>query len=181
MVLGPGCRPIDHRPCAQGRRTDRAHQRGPHPVPGAGPPAGPRFGRGAVAQQQAGCTLARTEQFGLGFTNVGVPGSLVTFGIYDQVALLPHRLLQQLPEIARQHHAAAVVRVNQALAEHGLPVLRSALPPAWQAPERPAATPSGSSPAVPPAGAERPMHAVTPTARLDAIATTAHAPLEQSL
>ncbi|HEX6236614.1 MAG TPA: hypothetical protein VFZ68_05445 [Acidimicrobiales bacterium] len=121
-------------------------------------------------------TLVRAEQFGLGFTNVDAPGSLVTFGIHDRVALVPHRLLERLPEISRQHHAAAVVRVNEALADHGLPALRSPLPPGWHT-ERPGAATTGQAPVV--AGRER--DAVPPTARLDAISKTPHAWLEQSL
>ena len=55
-------------------------------------------------------TLARAEQFGLAFTRLGVPGEQVTFGIHDHVALVPARLLDRLPEVARQWHVAAVVR-----------------------------------------------------------------------
>jgi hypothetical protein len=53
-----------------------------------------------VPSRQLVRTLGRAEQFGLGFTSLGVPGSLVIFGIYAQVALLSHRLLQLLPAIS---------------------------------------------------------------------------------
>jgi hypothetical protein len=79
-------------------------------------------------------TLARAEQFGLAFTSLGVPDKRVTFGIHDQLALVPARLLDRLPEVARQHHAAAVDRANQALSDGGRPALRSPLPAAWRAP-----------------------------------------------
>src|SRR5918995_2432605 len=52
-------------------------------------------------------TLGRAEQFGLAFTNVGVPGETVTFGIHSHLALVPTRLLDRLPEVAMKRHVAA--------------------------------------------------------------------------
>jgi hypothetical protein len=42
-------------------------------------------------------TIVRAEQFGLGFTSLGVPEG-ATFGIHDHVALVPARLLERLPK-----------------------------------------------------------------------------------
>ena len=73
-------------------------------------------------------TLGRAEQFGLAFTSMGVPGGSMTFGIHNELALVPTRLLQRLPELARQRHVAAVEAANEALTAAGLPALRSPLP-----------------------------------------------------
>jgi hypothetical protein len=70
-------------------------------------------------------TLARAEQFGLALTSLGVPGEQLTFGIHGHVALVPARLLDRLPEVARQRHVAAVEAANEALTAAGLPALRS--------------------------------------------------------
>jgi hypothetical protein len=40
-------------------------------------------------------TLARAEQFGLALSSLGFPGERVTFGIHDQLALVPARLLDR--------------------------------------------------------------------------------------
>src|SRR5215204_2139582 len=77
-------------------------------------------------------TLARAEQFALAFTSIGVPGEHVTFGIHDQVELVPARLLERLPEVARLRHVAAVEAANEALAAAGLPALGSPLPADWR-------------------------------------------------
>src|ERR671911_1165165 len=84
-------------------------------------------------------TLGRAEQFGLAFTSIGVPGESVTFGIHNEIALVPARLLERLPEVARQRHLAAVETANEALTAASLPSLRSALPTARRAAERPGA------------------------------------------
>jgi hypothetical protein len=60
-------------------------------------------------------TLARAEQFGLAFTSLGVRGEQVTFGIHEQLALVPAWLLERLPEVAKQRHVAAVAAANEAL------------------------------------------------------------------
>jgi hypothetical protein len=61
-------------------------------------------------------TLARAELFSLAFTGLGVPGEQVTFGIHERLALVPARLLERLPDIARQRHETAVAAANEALA-----------------------------------------------------------------
>src|SRR5918996_4904077 len=63
-------------------------------------------------------TIVRAEQFGLAFTILGVPEG-ATFGIHDQVALVPARLLDRLPEVAMQRHVAAVEAANEALGAAG--------------------------------------------------------------
>jgi hypothetical protein len=126
-------------------------------------------------------TLGRAEQFGLAFTSVGVPGESMTFGIHNEIALLPTRLLQRLPHAARQHHVAAVEAANEALEAAGLPALRSPVPATERTPERPGT----AAPAMPanrlPRGATRVPHAVPPIARLDAHASTSTPPPELSL
>jgi hypothetical protein len=126
-------------------------------------------------------TLVRAEQFGLAFTSLGVPGKGVTFGIHDQVALVPARLLERLPEVARQRHAAAVDAANEALVAAGLPALRSPLPAAGPAAERPGTVAPASAAQRPPTTPERALHPVPPIARLDASATHTAAPPELSL
>jgi hypothetical protein len=66
-------------------------------------------------------TLGRAEQFGLGFTSIAVPGESVTFGIHNELALVPFRLLERLPDVARQRHVAAVEAANEALTAAGMP------------------------------------------------------------
>jgi len=126
-------------------------------------------------------TLTRAEQFGLAFTSIGVPGESLTFGIHNELAVVPGRLLERLPEVARQRHVAAVEAANEALTAAGLPALRSPLPTARRAAERPGA----AAPAVNadrPSGAEqRALHAVPPIARLDASASASTPPPELSL
>jgi hypothetical protein len=78
-------------------------------------------------------TIVRPEQLGLGFTSLGGPDE-ATFGIHDNVALVPARLLEQRPEAALQPHVAAVEAANKALRAAGLAALRSLLPEAWQTP-----------------------------------------------
>ena len=125
-------------------------------------------------------TLVRAEQFGLAFTSLGVPGERATFGVHDHVALVPARLLERLPDIARQRHVAAVETANEALTAAGLPALRSPLPAAGRAPEPPAAdarTSTGPVPAKP----QRALHAVPPIVRHEATAAAAQPPPEHSL
>jgi hypothetical protein len=121
-------------------------------------------------------TLGRAEQFGLAFTSIGVPGESMTFDIHNEIALLPTRLLQRLPNAARQHHVAAVEAVNEALEAAGLQALRSPLPVTERAPERP----GPAAPAMPanrlPRVAPQVSHAVPPIARLDAHASTSTPP-----
>jgi hypothetical protein len=126
-------------------------------------------------------TLARAEQFGLAFTSPGVPGEQVTFGIHDHVALVPARLLERLPEVARQRHAAAVEAANEALTAAGLPVLRSAVPAAWRTHERPETVARTSATHSAPAEPRRAPHAVPTIARLDASDAATTPPPELSL
>jgi hypothetical protein len=126
-------------------------------------------------------TLARAEQFGLAFTSLGVPGEQVTFGIHEQLALVPTRLLERLPDIARQHHETAVAAANEALAAAGLPALRSPQPTVWGAAERTGAVARTSTPDPVRAKPQRAVHAVPPIARLDAHASASTPPPELSL
>jgi hypothetical protein len=126
-------------------------------------------------------TLARAEQFGLAFTSLGVPGEQVTFGIHEQLALVPARLLERLPDIARQRHEAAVAAANEALTAVGLPALRSPQPAVWGAAERTRAVARTSTPDPVPAKPQQAVHAVPPIARLDAHASTSTPPPELSL
>jgi hypothetical protein len=122
-------------------------------------------------------TIVRAEQFGLGFTSLGVAEG-GTFGIHDHVALVPARLLERLPEIAWQRHVAAVEAANKTLTAAGLPALRSPLPGSQGAAERlgAAATPEPA-----PAQPQRTLHAVPPITRLDAQASASAPPPELSL
>ena len=126
-------------------------------------------------------TLVRSEQFGLAFTSLGVPGESVTFGIHNQVALVPARLLERLPDVARQRHVAAVEAANETLAAAGLPALRSPAPAALGTPECPQAVTRTATPDPEPARSRRALHAVPPIARLDASAAASQAPPELSL
>ena len=126
-------------------------------------------------------TLARAEQFGLAFTSLGVPGAQVTFGIHGHVALVPARLLDRLPEVARQRHLAAVAAANEALTAAGLPGLRSAVPAAWRTPERPETVAGPSTTHSAPAEPRQNLHAVPPVARLDASVAATTPPPEHSL
>ena len=126
-------------------------------------------------------TLTRAEQFGLAFTSLGAPGDQVTFGIHGHVALVPARLLDRLPEVARQRHVAAVEAANEALTAAGLPALRSAVPAAWRTPERPESVARTSTTHSAPAEPRRALHAVPPIARLDASAAATTPPPELSL
>jgi len=125
-------------------------------------------------------TLDRAEQFGLAFTSIGVPGESMTLGIHSEVAVIPNRQLERLPYAARQHHAATVEAVNEALTSAGLPTLRQYAPPPDVAPARPVSSSEVRPPAVtprPPAVAPPRTHrAVPPMARLDAHAPAPAAP-----
>jgi hypothetical protein len=112
-------------------------------------------------------TIVRAEQFGLGFTSLGVAEG-ATFGIHDHVALVPARLLERLPDLAWQRHVAAVEAANKTLTAAGLPALRSPLPGSHGAAERLGAA---STPGPVPAQPQRTLHAVPPIARLDAQAS----------
>src|SRR5918995_3615027 len=103
-------------------------------------------------------TIVRAEQFGLGFTSLGVPEG-ATFGIHDHLALVPARLLERLPEIAWQRHVAAVEAANEALRAAGLPALRSPLPGSPRAAER---LGSASTPDLVPAQPQQTFHAFPP-------------------
>ncbi len=124
-------------------------------------------------------SMARAEQYGLGYTSVGAPGDHVTFGIYDQVALLPHRLVRKLPEVARERHEAAVERTNQLLDVAGLPALRS--PRLSEGLVVSAGAPAGRARTQTATTAQSAMHAVSPTARLDATSSAPSASLDRSL
>jgi hypothetical protein len=126
-------------------------------------------------------TLARAEQFGLAFTSLGVPGEQLTFGIHGHVALVPARLLDRLPEVARQRHVAAVEAANEALTAAGLPALRSAVPAAWRTPELPETAAKSSTTQSAPAEPRQALHAVPPITRLDANAAATTPPPELSL
>jgi hypothetical protein len=125
-------------------------------------------------------TIVRAEQFGLGFTSLGVPDG-ATFGIHDHVALVPFRLLERLPGIAWQRHVAAVEAANEALRAAGLPALPSPLPAARQAAERPGADAPADASQMSPRSTQPASHAVPPIARLDAQASTSTPPPELSL
>lgn len=125
-------------------------------------------------------TLTRAEQFGLAFSSINVPGESMTLGINSEIALVPNRMLERLPYAARQHHAAIVEAVNEALAAAGLPTLhrhaarRDVAPAGPVSPggvHRPPVTPRPS--AVAPT---RTGQAVPPMARLDAHAPAPTAP-----
>jgi hypothetical protein len=126
-------------------------------------------------------TLARAEQFGLAFTSLGVPGEQVTFGIHDHVALVPARLLDRLPEVARQRHMAAVEAANEALTAAGLPALRSAVRAAWRANERPETVASTLTTHSARPEPQRALHTMPLIARLDASAAATTPPPELSL
>jgi hypothetical protein len=126
-------------------------------------------------------TLGRSEQFGLAFTSVGAPGESMTFGIHNELALVPSRLLQRLPELARQRHVAAVEAANEALTAAGLPALRSPLPATGRAAERPGAVVPAVAGDRSPRPRQRALHAVQPIARLDAQASATSPPPELSL
>jgi hypothetical protein len=126
-------------------------------------------------------TLARAEQFGLAFTSLGGHGEQLTFGIHGHVALVPARLLDRLPEVARQRHVAAVEAANEALTAAGLPALRSAVPAAWRTPERPETAAKTSTTQSAPAEPRQALHAVPPITRLDASAAATTPPPEPSL
>ena len=122
-------------------------------------------------------TIVRAEQFGLGFTSLGVAEG-ATFGIHDHVALVPARLLERLPEVAWQRHVAAVEAANKTLTAAGLPALQSPLRSPQGAAERLGAA---STPEPVPAQSHRTLHAVPPIARLDAPAWASAPPPELSL
>ncbi|MGH9235560.1 MAG: hypothetical protein ACRD0R_19745 [Acidimicrobiales bacterium] len=143
------------------------------------------LGLGAVNMPSRNKTLVRTmgraEQFGLAFTHVGVPDESLTFGIHGQLALVPTRLLERLPDVARQRHVAAVEVANEALTAAGLPALRSGRPAGLRARERPQTVPRTSPPDTAAAPVRRPVHAVPPIARLDANVAATAPPPELSL
>jgi hypothetical protein len=95
-------------------------------------------------------TIVQPEQFGLGFSGLGVVEG-ATFGIHDHLGPGTVRLLQRLPEAALQRHAAAVEAANDALRAAGLLALRSPLPEAWRTSEGPAA--ADRAPGAEPVGA----------------------------
>jgi hypothetical protein len=122
-------------------------------------------------------TIVRAEQFGLGFTSLGVAEG-ATFGIHGHVALVPARLLERLPEVAWQRHVAAVEAANKTLTAAGLPALRSPL----RSPQRAAeCLGAAATPDPVPAQPQRTLHAVPPIARLDAPASASAPPPELSL
>jgi hypothetical protein len=125
-------------------------------------------------------TIVRAEQYGLGFTSLGVPEG-ATFGIHDHVALVPARLLERLPEVAWQRHVAAVETATEALEAAGLPPLQSPLRPASQTSEGPAAAERTATPGSVGARPQQALHAVPPIARLDAQASGSTPPPELSL
>jgi hypothetical protein len=110
-----------------------------------------------------------------------VPGEQVTFGIHDHVALVPARLLDRLPEAARQRHVAAVEVANEALRAAGLPALRPAVAAAWQTLSAPRPSPGPRPPIRRRRSPRRALHAVPPIARLDASAAATTPPPELSL
>jgi hypothetical protein len=120
-------------------------------------------------------TIVRAEQFGLGFTCLGVPQG-AAFGIHDHVALVPARLLERLPEAAWQRHVAAVESANEALEAAGLPALQSPLPPASWASEGPAAAVRTATPGPVGARPHQALYGVPPIARLDAQASASPPP-----
>jgi hypothetical protein len=122
-------------------------------------------------------TIVRADQFGLGFTSLGVPEG-ATFGIHDHLALVPARLLERLPEVAWHRHVVAVEAANKTLTHAGLPAVRSPLPGSQGAAERPGA---GATPDPVPTQPQRTLHAVPPIARLDAQASASTPPPELSL
>jgi hypothetical protein len=126
-------------------------------------------------------TLGRAEQFGLGFTSIGVPGESATFGIHNELPLVPFRLVERLPDVARQRHVAAVEAANEALTAAGLPALRSPLPTTERAAERPGADAPAVAADRPSLLGQRALHVVTPIARLDAGASASTPPSELSL
>jgi hypothetical protein len=122
-------------------------------------------------------TIVRAEQFGLGFTSLGVAEG-GTFGIHDHVALVPARLLERLPDVAWQRHVAAVEAANKTLTAAGLPALQSPLRSPHGAAERLGAA---STPQPVPPQPQRTLHAVPPIARLGAQASASAPPPELSL
>jgi hypothetical protein len=126
-------------------------------------------------------TLSRAEGFGLAFTSVGVLGESMTFGIHNELALVPSRLLKRLPELAMHHHVAAVEAANRALTAAGLPALRSSLPATGRAAERPGAVAPAVAGDRPTRAGERALHALPPIARLDATTAATTPPPELSL
>jgi hypothetical protein len=63
-------------------------------------------------------TLSRTHHMGLGQVHLGTRS--VQFEVYNQVAPLPARQMQRLPEFLRQDHWNAMEPVAARLAERGL-------------------------------------------------------------
>jgi hypothetical protein len=121
-------------------------------------------------------TTVRAEQFGLGFTSLGVAEG-ATVGIHDHLALVPARLLERLPEVACQRHVAAVAAANKTLTAAGLPALRSPLPGSQGAKRFGAAATPEPAPAQP----QQALPAVPPVARLEAHASASVPPPELSL
>ena len=97
------------------------------------------------------------------------------------MALVPARLLDRLPKVARQRHVAAVAAANEALTTVGLAALRSAVPAAWRTPERPDTVVGTSTTHSAPAEPRQTLHAVPPVARLDASVAATTPPPEHSL
>jgi hypothetical protein len=125
-------------------------------------------------------TIVRAEQYGLGFTSLGVPDG-AAFGIHDHVALVPARLLERLPEVAWQRHVAALEAANEALEAAGLPALRSPLPAASRTSEGPATAVRTPRPGPVGGRPQCALHAVPPIARLDTQASASTPPAELSL
>jgi hypothetical protein len=105
----------------------------------------------------------------------------VTFGIHNELALVPLRLLERLPDVARQRHVAALETANEALTAAGLPALRSPLPTTERAAERPGADAPAVAADRPSRLGQRALHAVAAIARLDAGASASTPPPELSL
>jgi hypothetical protein len=104
----------------------------------------------------------------------------VTFGIHNELALVPFRLLERLPDVARQRHMAAEEAANEALTAAGL-ALRSPLPTTERAADRPRADAPAVAADRPSRLGQRTLQAVPPIARLDAGASASTPPPELSL
>jgi hypothetical protein len=128
MVLATAGRALHRRHRAPRRRADLDQRRGCIPLTDLGRLLDLAAVDVPSRNNQLVRTLAWAEQFGLAFTSLGVPGEQVTFGLHEQFALVPARLLERLAEVAKPRHLVAVEAANEALTGAGLPALRSALP-----------------------------------------------------
>jgi hypothetical protein len=87
----------------------------PGRLPTGGAPAGPvSFGKNSVLLR----TLSRAHHMGLGRSYTS--GRSLQFVVYNQVAPLPARHLDRLPEFLRQDHWDAMTPVAARLADRGL-------------------------------------------------------------